>query len=428
MLKYIVLFLSSEENKLKPSDVGAMYKSKLRESANFAAWTIKKVCKEIGPRPAGSDEELKAQEFMAKQTGKAADDVATEEFPVARKAFFGWMQIDAVCLFIATFFLLFNMAAVSLALAVVAVLCLGGEFLFYRQMLDRFYKKYTSHNVILTRKPKGEVKRRIIFAGHADSSFEWRYTHKGGAPLMYVMFIYPALGLAWNLIFSIVSIVKGGAFAPSVDISWFAWAALAFIPAYICLYIFIDYKVCVDGANDNLTGCMCSAAVLKFLDDNDIRFENTEVVAFLSGSEEAGLRGAKYHIKNKAQDYKDVETAFICLDTFKDYDDMFIYNRDMSGLTKHDERCCKLLKKAAENAGIDMKYSVIFAGASDAAAISQAGVPAVTLAAMNPGPPKYYHTRDDKADIIDLKTIEKGIEISLEAAFIFDEKGLCDNY
>jgi hypothetical protein len=47
---------------------------------------------------------------------------------------------------------------------------------------------------------------------------------------------------------------------------------------------------------------------------------------------------------------------------------------------------------------------------------------------MNPGLPKYYHTRDDKADILNLKTIEKGVEIALETAFLFDEKGLMKNY
>lgn len=414
---------------MKPQDCGPQYKSKLRECANFAAWTIKKVCKDIGPRPAGSEEELKAQEFMARQTGSAADTVVTEEFPVARKAFFGWMQIDAVCLIIGTVFLLFGMPIVSLALAVVAVICLGGEFLFYKEFLDRFYKKQISHNTILTRKPTGEVKRRIIFGGHADSSFEWRYTHLGGAPFMYFAFGYAAVGLGWNIVFSIVSIVNSGIFSPSAaDISWYRWAALAFIPAFIMLYIFIDYNVCVDGANDNLTGCMCSAAVLKFMEDNNIRFENTEVVAFFSGSEEAGLRGAKAYAKAHGDECRNIETVFIGLDTFKDYDDMFVYNRDMSGLTKHDPRCCKLMKKAAENAGRDLKYSCIFAGASDAAAMTQAGIPSASLAAMNPGPPKYYHTRDDKADILDLKTIEKSIEISIEAAFLFDEKGLVDNY
>lgn len=414
---------------MKPQDCGPQYKSKLRECANFSAWTIKKICKDIGPRPSGSEEELKAQEFIVHQTGKAADDVKTEEFTIARKAFFGWMRIDAVALFAATFFLMFHMPVAALVLAAIAVICLMGEFLFYREFLDPFYPKQTSHNTIMTRQPKDEVKRVIIFGGHCDSSYEWRYTHLGGAPLMYFSFIYAALGLIWNIVFSIVAIAGSGAFTPSAEnIAWYAWAGLAFIPAYVMLFIFINYNVCVDGANDNLTGCLCSAAVLKFLDDNDIRFENTQVVAMLSGSEEAGLRGAKAYAKAHAAELKEKETMFVGLDTFKDYDDMFIYNRDMSGLTKHDERCCRLMKKAAQNAGIDMKYSVIFAGASDAAAMTQAGIPSASLCAMNPGPPKYYHTRDDKADILDLKTIEKGIEIAIEAAFIFDEKGLCDNY
>ncbi len=415
---------------MKPQDCGPQYKSKLRECANFAAWTIKKVCKDIGPRPSGSEAELKAEEFMAKQTGKAGDEVTTESFAMSDKAFFGWTKIDAVLLFFAALFLLFKMPIVSLILALLATICLGGEFLFYKEFLEIFYgKKQTSHNTYVTRKASGETKRRIIFAGHADSSFEWRYTNLVGPGMMYFVFIYAAIGLGWNIVFSIVSLAQNNLIVPSVEnIAWYGWAALAFLPAFVLLFLFIDYNTCVDGANDNLTGCMVGAAVLKFMDDNNIRFENTEVVAFFSGSEEAGLRGTKDYVKKHGNECKDIETVFVALDTFKDYEDMFIYNRDMSGLTKHDDRACKLLKKAALNAGIDMKYSVIFAGASDAAAATQAGIPSVSLAAMNPGPPRYYHTRRDTADIIDLKTIEKGIEIALEAAYIFDEKGLCDNY
>lgn len=414
---------------MKPQDCGPQYQSKLRECANFAAWTIKKVCKDIGPRPSGSEAELKAEEFMAKQTGKAGDEVITESFQIANRAFFGWTKIDAVLLFIGVIFLLLGMPLISLILAVAATVCLGGEFLFYKEFLDRFYKKQTSHNTYVVRKPTGDVKRRIIFAGHADSSFEWRYTHLVGPGMMYFVFIYAAIGLGWTMVFSIVSIIQGNLIVPALDnISWYAWAGLAFLPAFVLLFFFIDYNTCVDGANDNLTGCMAGAAVLKFMDDNDVRFENTEVIAFFSGSEEAGLRGVKDYARKHAAECKEIETVFVALDTFKDYEDMFIYNRDMSGLTKHDDRACKLLKKAALNAGIDMKYSVIFAGASDAAAMTQAGIPSVSLAAMNPGPPRYYHTRRDTADIIDLKTIEKGIEIALEAAYIFDEKGLCDNY
>ena len=43
---------------------------------------------------------------------------------------------------------------------------------------------------------------------------------------------------------------------------------------------------------------------------------------------------------------------------------------------------------------------------------------------MDPAPARYYHTRLDTADNMDLKTIEAGVGICLETAFLYDEKGL----
>ena len=49
---------------------------------------------------------------------------------------------------------------------------------------------------------------------------------------------------------------------------------------------------------------------------------------------------------------------------------------------------------------------------------------AVSIAAMDPAPARYYHTRLDTADNLDIKTIEAVLGVALETAFIFDEKGL----
>lgn len=53
---------------------------------------------------------------------------------------------------------------------------------------------------------------------------------------------------------------------------------------------------------------------------------------------------------------------------------------------------------------------------------------AVALAAMDPTPARYYHTRGDTADNLDPKTIEAGINILLETAFLYDSEGLKDEY
>ena len=65
-------------------------------------------------------------------------------------------------------------------LTVLSILFLVFEFLLYKPLLDPLFPKRKSCNVICTRKPKGEVKRRIVFCGHMDSAYEWTYLRKGG--------------------------------------------------------------------------------------------------------------------------------------------------------------------------------------------------------------------------------------------------------
>ena len=86
----------------------------------------------------------------------------------------------------------------------------------------------------------------------------------------------------------------------------------------------------------------------------------------------------------------------------------------------------KLVKEGAKIADYDVPYESIFFGASDAAAVSKSGtgIKAAAFAAMDPAPARYYHTRLDTHENLDLKTIEAGVDICLETMFLYDEKGL----
>ena len=149
-------------------------------------------------------------------------------------------------------------------------------------------------------------------------------------------------------------------------------------------------------------------------------------MALCTGSEEVGLRGAKDFVKKHAKEFSDVETVFIALDTIRDFDHMAVYNKDMSGVVKNNPEACNLIKKAAETEGYDLPYRTVSLGATDAAAVSKSkcGIKAASFAAMDPAPARYYHTRLDTHENLDLKTIEAGVGICLETAFLFDEKGL----
>jgi hypothetical protein len=396
--------------------------------ANFSARTVKKVCADTPARVAGSEEELKAQQFMAAQVGDAADEVTQEEFKVSPKAYLGWLSAAGVLLLIATAVNIVNLFVakdVPYASFVWPVCCLClvvialGEYRLCKPVVDGFYKKSLSHNVYCVRKAAGETKRRIVFEGGADSAYERRYHYLGGSKFVAFIVIYPVVGVLYNVAISVLTLIRGEA-TPLL-----LWISLAFVPGYVLLLGFMNHKVVSDGANYNLTGCMTGAAVLKFMGDNDIRFENTEVVALFCGAEKTGVRGAQEAAKAHS-DWKDgnVETVVISFGNIKNLDALTVCTSDLHGGVKHDGKVAALLQKAAEYTEVTAKTGKCPYGVSGAAPFAKAGVKTGLVTAVETPLPESFNTREDKADTLELRAIEKAVGIALEAAFRFDEAGL----
>ena len=413
---------------MKAQDSVKNYPSALREMTNFSVRGIKKICKDVGPRPAGSEQEHEAQKLMAAELDGACDKVEIEPFDVHPGAFLGWILTDGIMTIAAIVLFFFGMSAIALALCALSLIFAIVEFLLYKKLLDPFFPKKTSHNVVAVRKPKGEVRRRIIFSGHADSANEWRFTYYGGSKLLVPIIGLSFVGILLGLVLGIWAVAAGHAFsaADSGALNVMRYVFLAWIPILFTALFFENKKRPVMGANDDLTGCFISMAVVKYMQQHDIRFENTEVWVVLTGSEEAGLRGAKAFCKAHKNELSDIETVFVGLDTIRDYDFAAVYSRDLTGTVKNDAGACALVKEAAKQTDLDLPYKSVFFGATDAAAVTQAGMKAVSVAAMDPAPAKYYHTRLDTADNLDIKTVEAVLGVALETAFLFDEKGLSD--
>ncbi|MDR0531582.1 MAG: Zn-dependent exopeptidase M28 [Oscillospiraceae bacterium] len=414
----------------------ANYEPKVREYANFALRGIKKICKECGPRETGGEAEYKAQQMMAAELEGCCDSVATEEFQVAPRAFMAWVKLGVILGLLSVVSYNIGYAAVSAVLMVGLLAIIVLEFLLYKQALDPFFPKKTSHNVIAVRRPKGEVKRRLIFCGHADSAPEWRFTYYGyklfhSTALTVVVVAISLVTMLYGTAISIVSLALShgldgvgalSARGPALNILGYVFAGLGV--SLIVGWFFSNNNRFVEGANDNLSGCFTAMALPKMLQATGTQLEHTELMVLLSGGEEAGLRGAKAFCKAHAAEFCDVETVFVALDTMTDFDFMGIYITDLTSTVKHDPAVCAMLRKAAETAGHNVPYELLPFGASDAAAATQAGLRAAAFAAMDPAPAPYYHTRLDVPDALQPKTLEACIDIVAEIAFQFDETGL----
>ena len=275
-----------------PSDIGPQYRSKLRESANFAVWSIKKTVKDNGARLAGSEQEANAEEFLVSQVGAAADKSETESFGAKLKIDTMRYRVNFILLLLATAAGLAGVPLAAAGLALIAYL-----FLICKPLGGIFCKKVTSQNTALTRSPSGETKHRIIFEASADSGYEWRLK---AVTMFYFIELAGILWLAAFHIFQFFTVGNNIGHLPH----WYSWVSLAFIPAYAILFIAVNYKVTPDGANNNLTGMYAAAAVIKFMDDNGIRFENTEVGVLITGASEQNRAGIRYYIKNHKDELK----------------------------------------------------------------------------------------------------------------------------
>lgn len=401
-------------------------KFNIKKNVDYSVRGIKKICEKIGPRAPGSPEEHHAQKWMAADLKNSCESVKIEDFQVHRQAFMGFIPFTVACAFGAAISYWFFSPLLSIALIVLGFIPFLFEFVMYKRFIDRLFKAHTSHNVEAIRRPKGEVKQRFIMVGHADSQYEWTLNYLLGGVGMKLILIPAVVGLVVDLVVAIVGVFTGGIGAVNASDSniakYLMIALLVFLPFQLAFLLFQSFTRSVPGANDNLSGCYVGMSVLKALDEADVRFGNTEVVMICSGSEEAGLRGAKAYVEKHLDQLKGIDTCVVALDTFRDLKDMAVYDRDLSGTLQHDLAVKTLVHDAAKNCGRDLPYSSIYLGGSDAAAFTQAGIPATGFAAMDPTPPRYYHTRLDGPELLEPEAIGAAIEIMLETVCMYDNK------
>lgn len=411
---------------MKANESNSNYPSRLREMTNFTIREIKKICARSGERESGEENERKAQSYIAESMKNVADGVTVEDFGVHPRAYTGTFTVSAVLMLISVVLLVlrqFNVAegagsvfgAVAAVLSVVAVSVIAGEFFLLKNVVDFLFPKRQSCNVICTRKPSGEIKRRIIFGGHIDSSYEYRYCRLGGIKLQKTVVSLLLVSVILNIVLDVLSFVN---LPKTADIIIAVISLITLIPVIMSLFCF-NRKTVIQGAN-GLTGVFSSMAVMRYMAANDVRFENTEVVSVSLACGEAGARGAQAFSENYTND--GVETVFIVTDTLNSFDGLSVLTKD--GPQKLDPKTAELIKKAGETAGVNLSFKDKSPAVTDAAGLDSSKIKCAALTAAGEAPDKFYHTAIDKPDALVPKTIEAGINVLLETAFLFDSEGV----
>jgi hypothetical protein len=190
------------------------YKIDSDENSDYMYNIIKKICEEVGPRPPCSEAERKGSEMVAEKLKEYCDEVSIEEFETYPRALYGWINIAiAIAVFGYLLFLLspFNtllISAICLGLGLFVLFMIYKHLFLYDTFIMNYwplFKKGTSQNVVGVLKPKEEVKKRVVYSGHIDSTrFNLMHYFRDG--YLYVL-IYGLVALFFFIIIYLVQTI-----------------------------------------------------------------------------------------------------------------------------------------------------------------------------------------------------------------------------
>lgn len=397
------------------------------KAAQYMIKEITHICKTFEKRAPGSKGEHQACEYMAKvlKNDCGCDTATVEPFKENPGSFYGWIFFT-ITFVLAAVVLFFFAPIISVILIVAGLAIVLAQFGVYKKLIDPLFKEKTGHNVTAIKKCTGETKRRIVFNGHPDAAWEWPVNYALGGVGFEGHAILCGLGAVYYIVVSIIYMIKNGVGFSVADTSdpvvkaglW----GLIFVPFLIGLYFMVNYRRVVDGANDNLSGCYMGIAVLKALKDEGIEFENTELAVVLTGSEEAGLRGAKAWCEQHKGEFDDVPTFIFSYDTINDPKYLMTNYRDLNGTVKADKDVSDLFMEAAQAVNVPCKKGWVppLGGATDSAAFAQAGFRATGVTGLNHKLESYYHTRKDTYTNMNAQGLANCFAATVKALEMFD--------
>ena len=365
---------------------------------------IAHICHDMKKRASGSEGEREAAAYLAGvlKNDCGCRDVLVESFTEHPGAFCGYFRVS-MAFDILSAVGWFVHPAVSAAAGLIALLLFIFHFVLYRQVIDPLFPKAQSVNVTAVRPCAGPVRQRVFLNGHTDAAWEFPLSYYCGGVVFELPGFMTLAGVMFYVVLAVCALCGAG--------EWTRTAArwgLLFIPFFVCVGFTYNTRRVVDGANDNLTGCLMGIALLREMQRQGIDLARTELGVILTGSEEAGLRGAKAWCAAHAGDYRDVPTYVVSFDTIHDPRQLMVNVRDLNGTVAADPALCEAFLKAAAAANVPCRRGWVppMGGATDSAAFTQGGFRSVGVTGLNHKLEDYYHTRRDTSDNLDPAGLE----------------------
>lgn len=389
----------------------------VKETLDFTS----SIVDQCGARLAGSESCRKAAHMIKDEMGRHCDSAKIEEFDLHPEAFLGFFKVIVPIYILSSFLLYFNQIVAGAAGYFLCAFIVVGEFLFYWELTDPFYKKMKGYNVVGVVEPEGEVKRQIILSGHHDSAYEFtflaRYQKLYAVRIgLAVITLFAALILSWIWVYYRYAAGVDPAFVKYLQYG--AFAGLIFV---VPMYFFIS-KEGTPGAGDNMIATAIAVKIAELFkkskDEGKPILKNTRLIILSVDAEESGLRGSRAYAKRHKDELLATPTYNFNIDSIYNLDQLQFFTADINSTVRLSRKMATECKEIAGELGYKARLFALTpgGGATDAAEFAKIGVEATTLVGMPTDVIRggmVYHTLNDTVEHIEPGAVEASLKIAL---------------
>lgn len=400
---------------MKASETFERYDGKVRECCNYAVRSSKSFMEnaDTNKRQAGGKAELVLRDQLTKDLKEFCDEVDEVSFYAKQKAYITSNLLTFIFLVAtAVFAILFSLVnpyfiLAALVTALLSLLAALGVF-------GGTSKSVEDLNVFARRKASGEPGARIIFEANLDAPFK-RNISRGTAALLKILTL---LGVALYIAFCVVMLlVDNGTlnFGFQDELEYLAYGLPIFVIFPLILSRTVSTGSSFPGVADNLLGAYAACGAMRYMSEQDLRLESTELCVLLTSSKEAKNAGAKAFVRDFKADLDALDTTILCFDS--------IYDPDSLNVVSKGRKVSKLVDEAAANAGVLLTDHNPKYHKGDLKVYDKAGLAAAQISSLPDEVPPFYRNENDDVDLLNpnaVHAVEGAIKVALEAAYALD--------
>lgn len=382
-----------------------------KELVNSMKNFIVEICEKVGPRAPCSKNETKCARLLHDKLKAFSDEVVIEEFNTTPDAYKISFRLPVI-LYCISIILYWYCSWLSLIFAILSFIIFFCEIYLVREIVDIFFPKKLSQNVIAKIKPKHKTKTLIIIGSHLDSNWEFPIIRK----LKYGFIIIIAINFFLIVVLIILLILKNMLLLLQIEFYNLEINAFTFLiitlPFPLIQLIFIISNRPVMGANDNLSGMAVCYEIAKNLSISINKLNNVEVWINTYGCEEIGSKGSKAFINEHLEEIQ--KAKIINLDMLGySYPPLLIGKSEIYGLVKMNGEMIELIKESANELNINIEIKDLFAY-TDSLSFCRENLSATSITSKPHSMKEfYYHTRDDTFENLNFENMFNAYKVCM---------------